>query len=253
MVLIADCSHSGLTAIPPDLPHYTDWLLLSENHISFLNQSAVDVLCLIQISKLDVSQNNIVQISSAFVDTLIENPKLIHLDISTNKLTSLPENLQNLSSLTELQMMNNKLECLCDKLWMKDWLLNNTEIIVDYKTIQCKMDSRKWIPIIHMSEEDMGCHYHFPLWTIASKISVSSNLLLFFLDVRLLSYSYTLLLIPVMVAIGLTITITLVIVARRWNALKFYMFIRFGFRFRDREERQENLEQMDYDAFINYK
>ena len=141
---------------------------------------------------MDVSQNNIVQISSAFVDTLIENPKLIHLDISNNKLTSLPENLQNLSSLTELQMMNNKLECLCDKLWMKDWLLNNNEIIVDYKTIQCQMDSGKWIPIIHMSEEDMGCHYHFPLWTIASKISVSSNLLLFFLDVRLLSYSYTL-------------------------------------------------------------
>ena len=49
-------------------------------------------------------------------------------------------------------------------------------------------------------------------------------------------------------------TIALVIFARMWPRFEFWCFVKFGKRFKDREEKEEvaTLEQRDYDAFINY-
>ena len=56
---------------------------------------------------------------------------------------------------------------------------------------------------------------------------------------------------------GLLIVVTtaLVIFARMWVKIEFWCFLKFGKRFKDREEKEEVavLEQRDYDAYINYK
>ena len=59
----------------------------------------------------------------------------------------------------------------------------------------------------------------------------------------------------ILVAVGmLTVTtIALVVFARMWTRFEFWCFVKFGKRFKDREEKEEvaNLEQRDYDAFIS--
>ena len=86
-----------------------------------------------------------------------ESNNLLHLDLSKNDLVTLPENIKNLSSLQTLKISGNKFKCSCDNIWMKDWFLNETDIIKDYEDVLCKMASGKWIPIIKMDKADMGC------------------------------------------------------------------------------------------------
>ena len=53
--LVADCSHSGLTGIPSSLPEALDWLILSHNSISYMNQDLGNLKFLTEISKLNLS------------------------------------------------------------------------------------------------------------------------------------------------------------------------------------------------------
>ena len=59
---------------------------------------------------------------------------------------------------------------------MKDWLLNDTELIEDYENVLCQMTSGKWIPIVKMDKTDMGCGPNvskavemFSTWQIADR------------------------------------------------------------------------------------
>ena len=65
----------------------------------------------------------------------------------------------------------------------------------------------------------------------------------------------TLLIIFVGIGLLAASTIALIIFARMWTTIEFWCFVKFGKRFKDREEKEEvaTLEQRDYDAFINYK
>ena len=107
--------------------------------------------------------------SSKFLDIFVYSNQLLVLDISYNNLTTLPQKIKNLTSIEKIDINGNQFKCQCDNNWMRNWILNNTDIVKNYKTVTCEMPSGKRIPVIEMSEEDMGCHYHFPLWTIASK------------------------------------------------------------------------------------
>ena len=55
-------------------------------------------------------------------------------------------------------------------------------------------------------------------------------------------------------ATALLVFITVMIVlARKWDLIKFWLFLKFGIQFKDKTEMVENLAEIDYDAFINYK
>ena len=51
----------------------------------------------------------------------------------------------------------------------------------------------------------------------------------------------------------LVILIPIIIFCRKWEAIKFWMFFRFGFQFKDKDEQEEDLKEMDYDGFVNYR
>ena len=40
---------------------------------------------------------------------------------------------------------------------MKDWFLNETDLIEDYENMLCQMESGKWIPIVKMDKAEMEC------------------------------------------------------------------------------------------------
>ena len=155
---MAGCSNSGLTKIPLSLPYDLDWLLLSGNNISFLGTETSNLNTLskyLHISKLILQNNRITNIPEKFLDIFVNNSKLSFLDISSNTLMNLPQNIRNIASLEKLQIFGNNFQCSCDNTWMRDWILNNSEIIENYKKIKCQMEGGKFIPIVQMNEVDM--------------------------------------------------------------------------------------------------
>ena len=170
--LVADCSNSGLTKIPISLPDDLDWLLLSGNNISFLFAEASNHNTLKHISKLILQNNIIINISENILDIFANNSKLSFLDISSNNLKFLPKSIRNISSLAKLKIQKNMFQCSCDNTWMRNWLLNNSKIIENYKEIKCQMNGAKWIPIIQMNEVNMEClpNGSFAVWKIAGQL-----------------------------------------------------------------------------------
>ena len=68
-----------------------------------------------------------------------------------------------------LKIEGNPFQCSCDNTWMKDWILNNSDTIENYKNIECEMRGGKHVPIIQMNEVDMGCLPN-GLWKIVGKL-----------------------------------------------------------------------------------
>ena len=110
------------------------------------------------------------------MDGFIQTNTLMYLNISNNKLSSLPENIKNLTSLKTLKVSGNIFECSCENFWMKQWLLNETQVVENFESIKCKMKSGKRIPVVHMDKADMGCvdsmDNVFHLWKILGKIYI---------------------------------------------------------------------------------
>ena len=156
--LIANCSYVGLKEIPDSLPEHTHWLILSGNHISSL---VVDTSptsnALYQFSKVDLNFNNIPNISTEAVDRFIKASTLLHLDLSNNQLSTLPENIRNWTFLKTLKISENKFICDCDTFRMKQWLLNETLVVENFENIKCQIKSGKWISVVQMDKTDMGC------------------------------------------------------------------------------------------------
>ena len=122
------------------------------------------------ISKLDLRANRVERLSRDFIEVFVQASQLLSMDISDNKLTSLPPNIKNISSLNELRISGNQFKCRCDSIWMKDWILDNkTEVVRDHNSVKCQMPSGKWISIIKMREVDMGCIGSLALWKIIGK------------------------------------------------------------------------------------
>ena len=169
---VADCSNSGLTEIPQSLPNSLDWLILAANKISTISNFTSISNILQHITTLDLKQNSIGVIPNEFLENFVISSKLVFLDISKNNLTSLPKIMKNITSLNEIWISGNPYKCECDNMWMKTWILNNSNVIKDYKNAYCQNASGK-IDIIHMSEIDVGCvakdKYEFPTWQITGK------------------------------------------------------------------------------------
>ena len=128
---------------------------------------------LYHLSRLDLHGNNLINISSEVMDGFIETNALLYLDLSNNKLSDLPDNIPNLTSVRTLKISENKFKCSCKSFWMKEWLLSKTQVVEDFENIKCEMKSGKRIPIVHMDKTDMGCvpitGESLSTWQIAGK------------------------------------------------------------------------------------
>ena len=72
---------------------------------------------------------------------------------------------------------------------------------------------------------------------------------------RFPSFVFTLPLIYTISAIssaGVFIAILVAVIAKKWELIKFWLFLKFGIKFKDKTEIM-GIDNLDYDAFINYK
>ena len=49
------------------------------------------------------------------------------------------------------------------------------------------------------------------------------------------------------------IAIIAIVIGKKWELIKFWLFLKYGIQFKDKTDKIKNIAEIDYDAFINYK
>ena len=76
--------------------------------------------------------------------------------------------------------------------------------------------------VYQLNSYEMGCHGHFTVWAIA------------------------------VIALGAVVIIVVVIIlTRKWEAIRFYLFMHFNILIKDNHV--ENINDMDFDAYVAYR
>ena len=206
-------------------PHGTNWLLCSNSKISSLPDNAP---YLQNITYLNISSNYINTIPENSLNALVKFRVLETLDISYNKFSILPKELQHLDKLEAVYMESNPINCNCDMLWLISWinkfLPDGTRIVRDYEKVTCSNTGKL---IYKLTAVEMGC---FPK--------------------QLTSWQKAIL--GVGGGIIILVVIAVIAVAKRWNEVKWFLF--FHFNIRDKRDDDINiLVGKNWDAMISFR
>ncbi len=131
-----DCSDKNMTQLPTKVLPRTEQLNMSGNNIGELQ--TVDE-GLVNVTTINLQATNITQITDQAMKTLVLNRETVRLN--GNMLQQVPSLLQALKFQTTIWLSNNPFVCDCDMMWMRDWLLNATNV-GDRDNITCY--SGKW-------------------------------------------------------------------------------------------------------------
>ncbi len=125
-----NCSYFNLTQPPEKLLPNTEQLIMLGNPLHYVTFPEGTS----HLKAIEFQQNNINKISSdAFQKFLLHTDSL---NLSKNKLHKIPR-LGNMSQFsTQLRLGDNPYECNCEMMWMRDWLLNATNV-KDKENIIC--------------------------------------------------------------------------------------------------------------------
>ena len=230
MANVYNCSSKTATALPSSVPNGTNWLVVLNTNITELCKSFE---YFDNIERLDVSSNNISTVCDNFWNNLVKTTNIKGLNLARNNFKSISKKLRNQKHLTKVWLSDNPFHCDCDMVWMKDLLNNFTtltgdHIILDYKDVKCKTGMMIGAAIYNLNEVEMGC---FPSkWTTWQKIGVGIG--------------------GGMAIITILITI---LVTKRSREVKFLMYYYFKLDTVPKDDRNENVDNMEYDAFFCYR
>ena len=175
-----------------------------------------------------MSNNDIQTISEKSLTALVNFRKLKMLDISDNMFTILPKELQHLEGLEVVFLADNPIRCNCDMLWLICWmnkfLPDGTRIVRDYTKVKCSNTGKQ---IYELTAVEMGC---FPKELTSWQIAI----------------------LGVGVGIILLVIIAIIVVVKKWNEVKWFLFVRFNIRDK-RDDDVNTLEGMKWDAMISYR
>ena len=127
---IFTCINGSMTSLPTMMPNDTNWLIFKGNNIGSLTtvQSHLN-----EIIHFEMSFNNITSISNSAMSILLNNTQC--LNIEHNALKTLPRSVKNYHA--ELWISHNPYECKCSMLWLRDWLVQSTNVMNGH-SIKCK-------------------------------------------------------------------------------------------------------------------
>ncbi len=208
-----DCSGKSFTSLPRNISELIQWMNFSNNQISFFNNTEE---YLKRVLYLDVSKNILEHISKKTLSILAQSKGQM-VDLSNNRIASLPEEIKHIPNTTKLWLSGNPFTCNCGMIWMIDWL--NAFFIMDLNSVQCQKNGDR---IKHLDPIQMGC---YPIW---QKIILG-------------------------VGIGVTVTVVIAIIAisRRWNEVKWLLFLYFNVL--GKTDKEEKLENVTFDALLSYR
>ena len=221
------CSGRKLHHLPEQIPAGANWVFVENN---LLQELCGKFPYSSNVTGINIGLNSIKQICPSFIQSIKSNRHLEEIILSSNQLSSVPQDLQQIKY-TKIWLSNNPFLCNCDMLWMISWLVNSTlpsgeHLVPDYKNVTCSNGIHKGTPIYKLNRVDMGCYPDtMPTWQIAL-LGVVGFLLL---------------------AVG----ITMFVVFKRWKEVKFLLYKHFDIL--DKRDKDENLEGIKYDALLSYR
>ncbi|XP_055958191.1 slit homolog 1 protein [Patella vulgata] len=148
--MVINCQNAGLTEMPKRLPfHENLFLNFQNNSIGILPELPY----LGRIVHLDISDNNLTNISSAFLGSA---DKLKYVNLANNRLKYLPKTIQNLLS-TEIDLSNNMLISSCDSLWLNDWFESKPNIKNRCNITCSTVNGDQRITIDNLQPDEFNC------------------------------------------------------------------------------------------------
>ena len=226
-IVVVDCERKSLTEVPSSMPQGLIELNLRNNEITDI--PAYPYLKNVLVLKLS---NNKVERLQAFVVQKLKQVKVLLID--SNKLTSLPREIENLN-FTTLALDQNLFKCDCTTKWLKYWLRKNNHRIKNFENVLCSSRQAVGQAMYNLSDDEFVCSTanekpspytvkkKVPIGTIAA--SILGGLLLLITIIVILLYKYD-------------------------GEVKVFMFTHFNWHPFDRIDDSD--PNKIYDAFISY-
>ena len=228
---IQNCSSSKLQNLPLTVPDFTDWLILDNNHVRNLNRFHTNLQT---IRFLNLTGNKISSIATSFLGNLSESKSLKWLDLSNNDLKRLPPEVQELTNVEKIWLGDNPFHCDCDMTWMIGWNNNFTtgiyrkHVVTDHAKLKCHTGNMRGKPIYKLKEVDLGCYPHD--WTLQQKLIMGLS-----------------------ISIGTIIIVAMVIIGLYSRRGRFLLYYYLKMDTIPRDDKDEDLENIEYDAFFCYR
>ncbi len=213
--------------LPSTILNMTNWLSVSDGNIGPL---CGNFPYLNQIWKLNISHNEVTEICESLLKEIIKGKTIRWFDISGNKLQKISPGIRE-GQFEKIWLSGNRFDCNCDMLWMAKWLANTTtpssgHVVQDYKQVLCSTGKHKGTPVYTLNASFMNClPTKLPAWGIGL-IAAASVLVI-------------------------ATVLTIVIIARRWNEVKFWMYIHFDILDKNDDDLTA-IERFQFDALLSY-
>ena len=230
-VNIYNCSSQAIETLPETIPNLTDWVSLENNKISNLYDS---IGFIDKIRSLNLRNNQISFIPGSFITQIIKSKKIKELNLARNKMISISKAMKNLTHMEKIWLSGNPFHCDCEMTWMIGWLNNFTtyskeHIIVDYKHLKCHSGKLKGLPIFVLNEVLLGCYPSH--WTSGQKVGVGVST----------------------AALLVIISVLLIWTLKRSREFKFFVYYYLKLDTVPKDDKDENVDNMEYDAFFCYR
>ena len=147
--VIVDCKEKHLVAMPRSVPDGQTELFLQSNDIREIPSYGY----LENVTSLYLSHNQIERLDEKTIDRL---KRIQVLFIDSNKLTTLPRNIENVS-FTRISLQHNFFRCDCKTTWMKQWLLREEAHVDNIENILCHSNHVQGKAISRLPDEKFVC------------------------------------------------------------------------------------------------
>ncbi len=150
------------------------------------------------------------------------------INLKNNAIKYLPENIQELKQVEEMWLAGNPFHCDCKMPWMITWLSASSRhnLVKDIRDVICYNGSKfRRIPIQLLSDDLLG--FYPSRWTTGQKVTIVSSL----------------------TVITLLFLLTIIGINRS-REVKFFLYYYLRLNTVPKDDKNENVESIEHDAFL---
>ena len=209
-----DCSNRALTSVPITLPENTVLLNLEYNKLTSLDQIHQTWQ---NLTSLLLAHNNITHIDGDGISSLMA---LELLTLNSNRLEYIPKSIRHLNA-SRIYISKNPIACDCHSTWLKYWLLENGDRVLDFSELWCSSGKAVGKHVIRATDSEFVCEL-----SRGAVIAIVMGVLLFLALIILLLILY-------------------------WKEeIRLFLYINLKWK---PKEYVEQLQDKQYDAFLSYE
>ncbi|XP_050396907.1 protein toll [Patella vulgata] len=159
---LVDCSSRALTQLPQHMPYNSIAIDLNNNSLTSLDVRNY----LIRTTGLNVSHNQISALDPGIVPLLVN---VTYLDLRNNQLSNLPRSFEDtlFDNSTSIFLSGNAWKCSCENVWMSQWLNKNNNSVSDGSSLQCLNDANKTYKFHDLNPDILKCSFKTSLAILA--------------------------------------------------------------------------------------